>query len=58
MIILRLSIDGSVTDINLVQIDEILIDSRCDSIVQDQCLDLLLILIHVIENYWKNIVRP
>ena len=58
MIILRLLVDGYVIDIALVQMDEILIDSRWDSIVQDQCLDLLLILIHVIESYWENIIRP
>jgi len=42
MIILRLWVDGSVTDIALVQKDEILNDSRYGCIVRNQCLNLLL----------------
>jgi len=40
--LLRLWVDGSVTDIFMVLMDEILIDSRWDCIVKYQCSDMLL----------------
>ena len=51
VIVIKTMSDGSVTDISLVQMDEILIDFRCDCIVRNQCLNLLLVLFHVIGNH-------